>query len=96
MTKSKTKKPFGQTKIGGVLKGLGSGLLKGAIREIPIIGGLIDNKNSPTGGEGKLVKNELAGQIVVGGLMLLIILESLGVIKTGASSTFKELIESLF
>ena len=69
----KDKKPFWQTRIGKIVKG--------GVREIPFVGGTIDNVNSEDSGKGKIDKDSLIGQIVVGGVVLLIILQSFGVIS---------------
>jgi hypothetical protein len=73
----KEEKRFGQTKIGQFLKGL----LKGAVREIPILGGAIDNMNSETGGKGKVVTNELTGQLIIGAIVLFGVLAAFGVLS---------------
>lgn len=71
------KKKFKDTKIGKLLKGV----LKGAVREIPLVGGAIDNMNSEEGGKGVLVKSELTGQLIVGAIVLFGLLAAFGVLS---------------
>jgi hypothetical protein len=70
---SKIKKPFFQTRIGKAIKG--------ALRELPIVGGAIDNINSPDSGQGKLDKSTAVGQAIIGGVILLAALQGFGVIN---------------
>lgn len=88
----KDKKPFGQTKIGGFLKKA----LKGAVSEIPIVGSTVENVLSEEGGKGKLQKTKFAGQLIVGGVILLTVLEAFNVIGTGVTEQFVAIIQSIF
>lgn len=78
----KTKKPFFQTRIGKVLKGAASGL--------PFVGGAMANINSEDSGKGKIDKDTAFGQILVGGVILLVLLQALGLINISP-----ELLQSL-
>lgn len=69
------RKRFWQTKIGHFLKGI--------IREIPIVGGLVDHIKDPEdNAPGKIDKSTLAGQVLAGSSVLTFILHSLGYIPT--------------
>ncbi len=74
------KKKFKETTVGKVL----GGVIRGAIRELPIVGGVIDNFQSPEGGTGQLKGSELTGQILAGGVVLLSLLHGLGLIEKSA------------
>ena len=88
----KEKKPFGQTKIGGILKSV----LKGAVSEIPFVGGTIENVLSEEGGKGKLEKTKFAGQLIVGGIVVIALLEAFKVIQDGTAEQFVNLIQGVF
>lgn len=58
-------------KIFNILKNTGGSLLKGALKEVPIIGGMIYNINeSNEARPGKISYMQLAGQIIMIGLII--------------------------
>jgi len=74
------KKKFKDTTVGRLL----GGVVRGAIRELPIVGGVIDNFKSLEGGVGNIKGSELTGQILAGGVVLLSLLHGLGFIEQTA------------
>lgn len=85
------KKPFKDTKAAEIL----SGVLRGAIREIPVVGGVLDNIQNPSNGEGNIDKNQLAGQIIMGGIVLSTVLFGLGVVEENAFMLIVEVLSNL-
>lgn len=70
---SKPKKKFFDTAVGHFVKGI--------IRELPIVGGVLDHLKDPQDkGPGKIDKTTMAGQILAGGSVVTFILHSLGYI----------------
>ncbi len=74
------KKKFNETTVGRVL----GGVLRGAVRELPLVGGVIDNIQSPEGGTGRIKASELTGQIIAGGIVLISLLRGLEIIEQTA------------
>lgn len=91
MNEKRPKKPFGQTKIGGFLKEL----LVDNSKRIPVVGGIVENIIKPEGGKGKIVFDTQLLASVIGGLLLLTILENLGVLNTGVTQFFVDVLNSL-
>jgi len=84
-----------ETKKGAKLGKIIGNVLKGALREIPVVGGVIGNIESPDGGVGKIEKSQLAGQIIAGGFVAITVMYGLGWINTTAFELIVEVIKNV-
>jgi hypothetical protein len=87
------KKKFKDSLVGRIT----TGILKGAVRELPIVGGMMDHAASPVdgGGVGKYSKTVLVGQISAGLIILSFVLHGAGYLNQTAIDLIVEIIQNI-